>query len=204
MSAISTSKPLGLRRTQCIEDHRAGIGARSLLHDCGAAALGPDVQLLGGGGAEGIAGGQHHLAAGLRQPQRQLADGGGLARSVHAHDHDHVGLARCASMVSGTRAGRDDGQQFGAQGGQQGIGIGQFAARHAARAVFPGSPAWRPRPRRRRSAALPDRPAVPRRSCRPRNRLVKSPARRAALRESCSRMRPKNPVPAAAADHALS
>ncbi|MNN93142.1 hypothetical protein D3C81_2115330 [compost metagenome] len=56
-------------------------------------ALAPHLQLLDGGGAEGVAGGEHDLLAILLQLLRQLADGGGLAHAVHADHEDHVGLA---------------------------------------------------------------------------------------------------------------
>ena len=57
-------------------------------------ALAPDLQLLDGGGAERVAGGEHHAQALLAEFLRQLADGGGLARAVHADHQDHVGLRR--------------------------------------------------------------------------------------------------------------
>ena len=41
----------------------AGIGALLALHDLAPDALGPDLELLGGGGAEGVAGGEHDLLA---------------------------------------------------------------------------------------------------------------------------------------------
>src|SRR6476660_4365469 len=49
-----------------------------------ARALRPHLELLDGGGAEGVAGGQQHAAAFAGAAPRQLADGGGLARAVHS------------------------------------------------------------------------------------------------------------------------
>ena len=44
----------------------------------------PDLQLLDRGGAERVAGREHHLAALGAEARRELADGGGLARAIHA------------------------------------------------------------------------------------------------------------------------
>ena len=119
-----------LGRAHGIEHHCAGVGAARLLHDLRAAAFGPDVQLLGGGGAEGVARGQHHLAAFTREPLCQLADAGGLARAVHAHDHDDE---RTSVPVDdqGPGAGLEDRDQLLAQCAHQRLAIGQFAPRHA-------------------------------------------------------------------------
>ena len=53
----------GLGRLQRIEHHRAGVGAGLLRGEGGAGALGPHLQLLDRGGAEGVAGGQQHAQA---------------------------------------------------------------------------------------------------------------------------------------------
>ena len=62
-----------------------------MLHNRHPGALGPHGQLLGSGGAEGIARTEHHLAPDGLEAQRQLANGGGLAHAVHAHHQHHHG-----------------------------------------------------------------------------------------------------------------
>ena len=68
---------------------RAGIGACLLLDDGRAATRRPDTKLFDGGGAEGVARGQHHLLAGVCVTPRQFSDGRGLARAVHTHHQQH-------------------------------------------------------------------------------------------------------------------
>ena len=77
---------------QRIKQHRTGIGALVLTHNVHTGALGPDLQLVGGGGAEGIAGAQQHLLALLAELMGHLADGGGLAHAVDADEQHHGGL----------------------------------------------------------------------------------------------------------------
>src|SRR3546814_10439731 len=50
--------------------------------------LAPGLQLRDGGGAEGVAGGEHQAAALVLVASRQLADGGGLADAVDADGED--------------------------------------------------------------------------------------------------------------------
>ena len=52
--------------------------------------LAEDLQLLGGGGAEGVPGSQDYLAPGLGEMMRQLSDAGGLANAVDAHHQNYV------------------------------------------------------------------------------------------------------------------
>ena len=51
--------------------------------------LGPDLQLVGGGGPEGIRRAEEDPLALLLQPGGQLADGGGLAHAVDADEQHH-------------------------------------------------------------------------------------------------------------------
>jgi hypothetical protein len=81
-------RPGGVHR---VEDD-GGRVARLLGDHRDAVALAPDGQLLAGGGAEGVAGGEQHRFALRLEVLGQLADGGGLARAVHAGDHDDEGL----------------------------------------------------------------------------------------------------------------
>ena len=75
----------GLGGGHRVKDHAAGVGAGLGVDEFGPAALAPQLQLVNGGGAEGVAGGQQHLAALPHQARGQLADGGGFAHPVHAH-----------------------------------------------------------------------------------------------------------------------
>jgi hypothetical protein len=55
-------------------------------------AFAPGFQLLAGGGAEGVAGGEQHALALVLEILGQLADRGRLAGAVDAGDHDHERL----------------------------------------------------------------------------------------------------------------
>src|SRR4051794_1367264 len=72
-----------------VEDHRARIATLVAAHDGGAGALGPQSELLGGGGAERIAGCHHDRAAVGDLALRDLADGRGLADTIHADEQPH-------------------------------------------------------------------------------------------------------------------
>ena len=95
-----------------------------------AVALTPHLQLLDGGGAEGIAGGEHDLLALTLQLLGQLADGGGLAHAVHADHKNHVGL-----LLGGDQQRLLDRLEQRAQLFLQGLvqrtAVGQLLARHA-------------------------------------------------------------------------
>ena len=60
------------------------VGAVAAALECRARTLGPDLQLFAGGGAEGVAGGQHHAVIVFLQPVRQL--GGGAEAIESARD----------------------------------------------------------------------------------------------------------------------
>jgi hypothetical protein len=62
-------------------------------------ALAPELELVHGGGPEGIGRAQHHLLAPLVELGGQFADGGGFAHAVDAHHHDHVGAHRVGNVV---------------------------------------------------------------------------------------------------------
>ena len=95
--AFSVLVILGLGGLDAVEDHGSGIGALMLADDHGAGALRPDLQLVGSGGAEGVACNQQNLLALLDQPGGDLADGGGLAHAVDADDQ--IGRASCRERV---------------------------------------------------------------------------------------------------------
>ena len=75
---------------QCAIGKAGGIGAVIAGNDGAAGTFAPYLELLDGGGAEGITGDQHHrLAIGL-EAVGELADGRGLARAVDAADQYDV------------------------------------------------------------------------------------------------------------------
>ncbi len=73
------------RETRRIRSLRAGDHRR-------ADARPPDLQLLDGGGPECVARREHNLSTLAGKSRRELADGGGFARPVDAHDEDHKWL----------------------------------------------------------------------------------------------------------------
>ena len=91
VSAMTTSVPSAWRALDGLEDHRRGIGALLAPHHRRAHALAPDLQLLGGRGAEGVARGQQHALALAAQLGGQLADGRGLAAAVDPDDQQDEG-----------------------------------------------------------------------------------------------------------------
>ena len=78
---------------QGVEAHRGRIASALARHHLHAGALRPHLQLLDGGRSEGIGAAEQHLAARIRRLLRQLADGGGLAGAVDAHEQHHGPLA---------------------------------------------------------------------------------------------------------------
>ena len=82
----------GFGRLHRVEGDCSRIRAGLLRDQVRAGALSPDGQLFDRRSAEGVARRQHHLAAFAAESAREFADAGGLARTVHADDEDHVGL----------------------------------------------------------------------------------------------------------------
>ena len=76
-----------------VEGDGGGVGAHLVLDDLHVDAAGPDGELLDGGGAEGVAGGDHHGFALVFQVLAELGDGGGFAGAVDAGDEDDRGAA---------------------------------------------------------------------------------------------------------------
>ena len=74
----------------CIVGHRSWIGAHLLLHHGHTHAVAPDLKLVDGCGTERIGSTEHHLVARLLELIGKLADGGGLANTIHAHHEHHV------------------------------------------------------------------------------------------------------------------
>ena len=78
----------GFRLVDGVEGEGGRVGSLRFGNDRGAGALAPDLELLDGGGPEGVAGGHHHREAALLELLGQLADGGGLAAAIDP-DHQH-------------------------------------------------------------------------------------------------------------------
>ena len=121
----------GPGRGQAVEGDRGRVGALLVADHRGADAVGPDGQLLGGGGPEGVGGGQHRLLALLGQGQGQLAHGGGLAGAVDADDQHDPWSLLVGEQVEG------EGPVRGADGVQQ-LGPEQLAQGRAAGPLGPG------------------------------------------------------------------
>ena len=125
--------------------------------NCGLGAVGPDPQLLDGGGAEGVAGRQGDLRAFLGQALGQLADGGGLAGAVDPGHQDDEGLLAVRRSASGCWMGASRAAISRASTGLQ-FGAGDFRV-IAVLGHGGGELAWPgPRPCRRGSGPLPVRP----------------------------------------------
>jgi hypothetical protein len=62
-----------------------------LAEELGAEALGPDFELLAGGGAEGVGGAEDDALSFVLPAVGELGDGGGLAGAVDANQEDNVG-----------------------------------------------------------------------------------------------------------------
>jgi hypothetical protein len=78
-------------RLDGVEDDGAGVAALGAAHEVGTGTTRPGLELLGGRGPERVARGHHHLVAVAHQALAELADGGGLAHAVDAHEQPHVG-----------------------------------------------------------------------------------------------------------------
>ena len=78
-----------LGRLQGIVNHGARVSAGLLANHRTAGPLAPDDELLRGSGPKRVSGAQQNLATLASQAMRELADGSGLAHSVHAyHQND--------------------------------------------------------------------------------------------------------------------
>ena len=88
-----------------VEGDRGGVAALGPAHDVGADPVAPGLELVGGGGAEGVGRAEHDLLAVADERAGELAGGGGLAGAVDADDqHDGGPLAvrlRCAGCGPG-------------------------------------------------------------------------------------------------------
>ena len=80
---------------------RGGVGVVLALDHFHADALRPDAELLDGGGAEGIGGGEHDAVAAFLEEVGELGGGGGLAGAVDADDEDDFRLGREGAQRGG-------------------------------------------------------------------------------------------------------
>jgi hypothetical protein len=78
----------GLGGMEGVEDDGARVGALRLADDLGLSALGPNFELLDGGGAEGVGSAEQDGFAVVLQALGEFADGGGFAGAVDADHHD--------------------------------------------------------------------------------------------------------------------
>ena len=102
----------GLGGGDGVEHHGGGVGALLVLNQGHPGAAGPDLQLLDGGGPEGVGGAQNHGLALPLQAGGQLADGGGLAHAVDANHQDDGGLGGDVQLVVPLQHVRDNGLQL--------------------------------------------------------------------------------------------
>ena len=118
------------RRRQSIEYHRSRVSARKLRGEVRAGAFRPHLQLLDGRRAKGVTRGEQHRTAVLGTAPRQLADGGGLARAIHADHQDHEWAMR---GVDAQRRGDglEDLHDTLAQSVTQRASVGELLASHA-------------------------------------------------------------------------
>ena len=107
---------IGLGRGEGIEDDGAGVAAGLVGDDPHVEPVAPDPELVDGGCAEGVGGGEDGEVAPLLERPRELRDGGGLARAVYADDQDDEQLGE-GSIPAGRPGGRDleDGDELGSE-----------------------------------------------------------------------------------------
>ena len=104
------------RLGQRVEGQAGGVAVRLAGDHLGARALPPDLELLHRRGAEGVAGGHDGAAAFLLIDLRQLADSGGLAGAVDAHDQHDMRLQRGVEDQRARHGGEDQGDFLGQRG----------------------------------------------------------------------------------------
>ena len=144
-----------------VEGHRGRVGAVAVRADRRHAdPPAPGLELVGGGGAEGVGGAEHDVLVLGDEDAGELADGGGLAGAVDA-DHEHDG--RAALGARGRWSGPWPGRP--ARAGPRAARRARWPRRSCPR-PSPGSAASRrarssPPRRGRRPAGCPRRPPTP-------------------------------------------
>ena len=160
-------------------------------------AAGPDLQLLGGGGAEGVAGREQHLLAVAGELGGQLADGRGLAAAVDADDEQDerlrgVEVDAAARRATASRCARRR------RNAQTASGSASSRARQRARESPPAASGWCARRCRRSAAPSRSRRRWPDRSpCAPRRRRRRRAIQPDAGAREAGHERPPRPWPCA-------
>ena len=125
---------VGLGRGQRVERHRCRVRTHLLTDHRGSRTVGPDLELVDGGGAERVGGADPDLLSGFGELGREFADGRGLSGAVDAHDHHHVRFAlfgvESEMLFGAVRLLHQRGYLF-AQNGLQLGGAHILVARHA-------------------------------------------------------------------------
>ena len=122
---MSTIDDVLAARAGCLDGvvgDRGWVGALRSPDEVGLGALGPDLELLLGGGAPGVGCAEEDGAVVLAQLLRQLADRRGLPRAVHTDHEDH---ARLTGEIE--RAGL--AEHLGDLLGERPVQVGQLVAR---------------------------------------------------------------------------
>ncbi len=127
MSAMNDVEAFVRCAFDAFEDHRRWIGTFFAAHQRRADAIGPDLQLLGGRGAEGVARDEQDLFPVGDQLRGELADGRGLAAAVDADDQQHERLG--AVERQRRRIEREDLSAALAQESPDRVGVFQVLAR---------------------------------------------------------------------------
>jgi hypothetical protein len=89
-----------------VEADRGRVGVGIALTTGRPRRFAPALELLDGGGAEGVGGGEDHRKPALFEPQAELGGGGGFAGAVHADDEDDEGFAIGAGQAEAVIAGQ--------------------------------------------------------------------------------------------------
>ena len=95
-------------RLHRVKNDGGGVGSLTGLDQRDPGAVGPDLQLLAGGGTEGVARGQHDPAALTGVVIGQLCDARGLAHAVDADDQDDGGVAVQLHLCFGAHLVRNE------------------------------------------------------------------------------------------------
>ncbi len=99
-------------RLDRVKNDSGGVCALARLDKGHTRPVGPDLQLLAGGGTEGIACGQHDLFALTGIEIGQLGNAGGLAHAVHADDQNDGGRAAQVHLSFGAHLIGNEVAQF--------------------------------------------------------------------------------------------
>ncbi len=85
-------RSLLLRLLQRVIGEPRGVGTDVARHNWGTSALSPNGELVNCRCPERVARGDDHFLAGLRELMRELADCGGLARTIHTDNENDMGF----------------------------------------------------------------------------------------------------------------